>query len=69
MKTYTTVQGDTWDIVSYRVYGDEGFLGNLIAANPAHVNTVIFPVGVVLTVPEVTSSSTATNLPPWRKGG
>ncbi len=69
MKTYKTAQGDTWDIASYRIYGDEGHVGALVAVNPTHVNTVIFPAGVMLTIPEVTVLSSATNLPPWRREG
>lgn len=70
MKTYTTTQGDMWDIVSYRVYGgDEGYMGDLIAANPEHINTVVFPAGVVLTIPDVTPRASTTNLPPWHTEG
>ncbi|GHU78872.1 membrane protein [Clostridia bacterium] len=67
MKVYTTVQNDTWDIASYRVYGDEGYMGELIKANPKHVSTVVFSGGVSLNVPEFVEASPVTNLPPWRK--
>ena len=30
---YTTVQGDTWDLISYKVYGSEKYIGNLMQAN------------------------------------
>ena len=68
MTTYATKQGDTWDIASYRAYGDEGNVGAMIAANPAHARTVIFSAGVELAVPEITTVSPVTNLPPWRTG-
>ena len=64
--TYATKQGDTWDIVSYRAYGDEGYVGALITANPEHVNTVVFPAGVALNVPVIETTPVGTNLPPWR---
>lgn len=67
MKTYTTKQGDLYDTISYRVYGDEGYAGQLMEANPAHVNTVIFPAGVQLNVPAVSKETSSQNLPPWRR--
>lgn len=70
MNTYTTTQGDTWDIVSYRVYGgEEGYMGDLLAANPEHISTVFFPAGVVLAVPAITPRPPVANLPPWHNGG
>ena len=71
MATYTTQQSDTWDIISKRVYGDEHFMDVLIKANIKHQETVIFPYGVVLEVPEVDTSSSdfEANLPPWMRSG
>lgn len=66
--TYTTVQGDAWDIVSLRVYGTEKSMSTLIEANPTHRETVIFPAGVVLTVPVLPASSIPSNVPPWKRG-
>ena len=31
--TYTTVSGDTWDIVAYKAYGNEMYMDTLIKAN------------------------------------
>jgi phage tail protein X len=66
MTTYITVQGDTWDVISYRVYGDEGHMGALIEANPGHTDIVIFPAGIKLIIPAAPEKSPAANLPPWR---
>ena len=33
MSTYKTQQGDTWDLIALRVYGDEHFMDVLINAN------------------------------------
>lgn len=63
--TYTTTQGDMWDMIAYKMYGDEYKMHYLMDANPNYVDTVIFSAGIVLTVPELTSSETA-NLPPWK---
>ena len=67
MRTYKTVQGDTWDMVSYRAYGDEGHVGELIAANLEHVNAVLFSAGIALRIPEVAKQSVVDTLPPWRR--
>mgnify|MGYP002855566330 CR=1 FL=1 len=67
MRTYRTIQGDTWDIIAYREYkniGAERLLHCLIDANPEHVGTVIFPAGVVLNVPDIDIPKSDT-LPPW----
>lgn len=63
--TYTTKQGDMWDKIAYDQYGDEYKMQDLIEANPDYVTTVIFSAGVVLIVPD-SSTTTATNLPPWK---
>ena len=31
--TYTTIQGDVWDLIAYKLYGDEKYMKNLIEAN------------------------------------
>ena len=63
--TYTTKQGDMWDKIAYDQYGDEYKMQDLIEANPDYVTTVIFSAGVVLTIPD-SSTTTTTNLPPWK---
>ncbi len=66
MKTYITIQGDTWDSIAYSVAGTESFMVPLMIANPDHTEVVIFPAGVVLSVPDVPVPS-STTLPPWRQ--
>ncbi len=61
----STIQGDTWDRLAKRVYGDELLCDVLMQASPVHLNTVIFPAGVVLVVPE-TEKSVRSAPPPWR---
>lgn len=67
-KTYTTISGDTWDIVAYKVFGDERYMDKIIKANMQHRETVIFPAGVTLQLPEV-EARTPAGLPPWKKRG
>lgn len=66
-KTYTTVQGDTWDMISLRVYGTEKHMGELIEANPAYRETVFFSANALLVIPEVTAALNS-KLPPWKRG-
>lgn len=69
--TYTTQQGDTWDVIAKRFYGDEHYFDVLIRANIAHRKIVIFPYGIKLLIPEIDTASTAyeENLPPWKQTG
>lgn len=61
---YTTIAGDTWDGIAYKVYGDEQQMGALLAANMAHRGTVRFTAGVELICPDITITRDST-LPPW----
>ena len=69
-KTVVTHQGDTWDILAKKIYGNELFMEELIKANIHFRKTVIFSAGVVLNVPDVdtTSADFEGNLPPWKRG-
>ena len=64
---YITISGDTWDIVAYKVYGNEMYMDMLIKANIEHKDTYIFPAGVELTLPEIDLEVSET-LPPWKQG-
>lgn len=66
-KTYTTAQGDMWDMIAKRTLDSEYNMSDLIEANPQHRETVVFPANVVLIIPEA-SSQTLQNLPPWKRG-
>ncbi len=62
---YTTIQGDTWDRIARRFYGDERQMHRLLSANPAHRNVLIFSAGIVLTIPVADTTQTAAR-PPWK---
>lgn len=64
---YTTIQGDMWDLISYKVYGDERFMDVLIAANPAYNKILVFSDGIVLDTPEVETRKNPDDLPPWKQ--
>ena len=67
-KTYTTISGDMWDGIAYKVYGDEAYTEELMKLNPKYRHIVIFPAGVVLDLPEE-SLSVSVSLPPWKRNG
>lgn len=66
-KTYTTIAGDTWDMVAYRVYGSGSMTDRLMEANRDKAETVRFAAGVTLVLPEAPGASAAATLPPWKR--
>ncbi len=62
--TYTTRQGDTWDSIAFRLWGEERLFDQLMRANRDHLDVLMFEAGVVLAVPAVQKSQTL-ELPPW----
>ena len=66
LNTYTTVQGDMWDSIAYKVYGSELGMNTLLEANQEYADVFVFPANIVLQVPEYTAPETS-NLPPWRR--
>lgn len=68
MTTTKTLQGETWDMISKRVYGDEHYMARLIDANIEHRDVVLFHRGIVLNVPDIGNASlVGTALPPWKR--
>lgn len=65
-KTYTTVQGDMWDSIAYKQLGDVFYTDELMRLNMNYHDTFIFPAGVELILPEI-STPVADNLPPWKR--
>ena len=70
MKTYRTVQGDTWDIVALKMYpnlGGEKLMHLLLQQNPAYRETVVFDANIFLRIPDV-DIPVVSSLPPWKRG-
>lgn len=67
MSTYTTIQGDKWDSIAYKLYGDTKFTDVLISANFRYRMIYIFSAGIVLNVPEVEERVSIDDLPPWKQ--
>lgn len=64
-ETYTTTQGDMWDSISYKVYGDEKYMGFLMQSNLELLDIFIFGAGTVISVPELESEKES-DMPSWR---
>lgn len=67
MATYTTIQGDTWDLIAHTQLGGDRFVDRLMSANTEYLCYYTFPAGVVLTLPEIDTSDAASTLPPWKE--
>lgn len=66
--TYTTIQGEMWDIISKNIFGSEFFVDALMKANPSYASTVIFSAGIILTIPDIDTITQFSDLPPWKRG-
>lgn len=66
MNTYTTIQGDTWDLIAKRVYGDEKKLDILMANNFSLLDYVVFPAGILVTIPDL-GTEELQEWPEWRR--
>ncbi len=66
--TYTTILGDTWDVIALKTLGDEKYTGRLIEKNIELADTVIFSAGTSIKIPDISVEEAAT-LPPWKRGG
>lgn len=66
MDIYTTIQGDTWDMISYKVYGSSKYIGLLMKNNYDLLDIFIFSAGIEINVPELQDSE-LDDIPEWRK--
>ncbi len=67
MDKYTTTQGDTFDTIAFRIWGNEKMMHKLIEVNPDHQGTVIFSARVELNIPEIETPVEKGPVPPWQK--
>ncbi|NBJ81610.1 phage tail protein [bacterium 1XD42-94] len=67
-KTYTTIQGETWDEIAYKVYGGEEYAAFLMANNYRYLDILVFSAGTVLNTPGIPWYEDSDELPPWRTG-
>ena len=65
--TYTTKQGEMWDYIAWKVLGSCNCVETLINANRNYIDTVIFPAGVELVIPDIAQEQKVSALPPWKR--
>lgn len=63
---YKTLQGDTFDSIALDFYKSEKRSGDIMQANPEHIDTIVFSAGTELKIP-VIEQRKATTLPPWKR--
>lgn len=66
MNKYITVQGDMWDSIAKKVYGDERHMNLLLQQNRDYRDYVIFPADIALQCPTVNMKKSR-RMPPWKK--
>lgn len=67
MRSYTTIQGDTWDMIAYKYMADgEKGVSRLIMLNSQFADVVRFSAGLTLNIPDDVYG-TVTEIPPWRR--
>lgn len=70
VKVYYTVNGDTWDLISYKVYGVEQYFHKLMRANLNLLSIAVFDSNIPIIVPGISSEDEIVDkskLPPWRR--
>lgn len=67
MKTYTTVQGDMWDMIAYKTLGSISLTDKLMMANRQYLDFYTFPAGIELTIPDIRNEEPIEGLPPWKQ--
>lgn len=66
-KIYTTVEGDSFDLIALRFYRSDRLASLIMQANPDHMSTLIFDAGVKLSIPDRNTDAKPATLPPWRR--
>ncbi|NCU29960.1 phage tail protein [Candidatus Saccharibacteria bacterium] len=64
-----TINGDTWDLIAYRIWGkgaDQTQMAALYEANPEYSRVTVFRANIELRVPAV-GAETPLTIPPWRR--
>ena len=58
MSIYVTSQGDTWDLIAYKVLSAERYMKDIIEANLPLSEVLIFSAGTELVIPDIPETRT-----------
>lgn len=65
---YITIDGDRWDTIAWKAYGNAHLYPQIVEANPDVAAEPVLPVGTRLLIPVATSPEIdKTFLPPWKR--
>lgn len=66
---HVTTEGERWDQIAVRYYGDPHHYEPIIGANPEVPIVPVLPAGVVLRIPLLDDDAQVIqdNLPPWKR--
>ena len=66
---YTAKEGDRWDLIAFRAYGDAEAYGDIIAANPQIPIRPTIAAGTEVWIPVRDAGTTldAADVPPWKR--
>ena len=67
---YVTKQGDRWDTIAFKAYGDASLINGIIEANTSIVISPILEAGTRVIVPILESGEIQIDselLPPWKR--
>lgn len=59
MATYTTMSGDMWDDIAFRILGDQMRVSELFRLNSDKLDYFIFPEGIQLRIPDQADTDAA----------
>ena len=66
MKQYRTIQNDSFNAISWRLYGERYLGEKIMATNPDYMDVLLFEPGIVLDIPEYEAvPQKSVTLPPW----
>lgn len=65
--THTTTEGERWDALAWRYYGDAHRYQPIMAANPHVPLTAALPAGLALAIPVIEQHASTEELPPWMR--
>lgn len=65
--THVTTEGERWDQIAHRYYGDATMYEPIIAANPNVPIAPTLPGGLRLAIPVIERADLYEDIPPWLK--
>jgi phage tail protein X len=64
---HTTTEGERWDQLAWRYYGDAYRYLPIVQANPHVPISAALPAGLTLAIPVLQPLPTTEDLPPWMR--